>query len=78
MRIKYTQQEENIALQTNFFTYSLHQRRSIFACINFRKYMGLDISCRFIFANEKDFTSIYTEKSGTIFWFCIACNLWKT
>ena len=48
-------------------TFSLHQRRSIFACTDFRKYMGLDISRGFIFANEKDFTSKYTEKSGTIF-----------
>ena len=42
-------------------------QNSIFACINFRKYMGLDISSGFIFANEKDFTSKYNEKSGTIF-----------
>lgn len=59
-------------LETNI----IHLHHSIFACTNFCQCKGLDILYGFIFANESDFTSKYSGKSGTIFWFCILCIIY--
>ena len=50
----------------------MHLHQNSFSCTNFCKCTGLDILCGFFFENEKDFTSKYTEQSGTIFRFCVS------
>ena len=40
---------------------NIHLRGNIFASTNFCKCSGLDISCVFIFSNQREFRSEYTK-----------------